>query len=185
MSAPQFIYDGIERMAPRQRDIMRVIHSAGGATVLEIQARIPDPRRPFADCERSLTGSPSAELCGPGRAGGTGKFFTFQWKTAPTSSSAPFRKSLKTILRVRPARRSPLSTSWLQAISRGGRTSRVNRPRPSEPNSLDRKRPGRNGCGSKATIGRNQARRDWLYNAFRNTHFEIEAAFYLTHNAVY
>ena len=43
MSAPRFIYDGIERMAPRQRDIMRVIHSAGGATVLEIQARIPDP----------------------------------------------------------------------------------------------------------------------------------------------
>lgn len=35
--------DEVERLSPRQRELMRVIYFKGGATVREVFARIPDP----------------------------------------------------------------------------------------------------------------------------------------------
>ena len=45
MRKPYPVPDEVERMHPRQRDILRVIYRTGGATAREIHAQIPDPPR--------------------------------------------------------------------------------------------------------------------------------------------
>ncbi len=67
----------LETMHPRQRDLMRVIYSSGGATLREVHAQIPMLRRRFAEsghcsaawCERGCFAS--------GRAATTASLSTF------------------------------------------------------------------------------------------------------------
>lgn len=44
----------VERLAPRQREMMRVIYADGGATIRDIHSRIPDPPRSICGLRTQL-----------------------------------------------------------------------------------------------------------------------------------